>query len=98
MRILYHSDGVEDICGVKCKTKVVELEDVESHLKDGWHLTPWDLSHDEVAKPDADSNGKLTIDEARFYLSKHGVEIPDGLHWRKVIAMAEEHHNGNSNN
>lgn len=92
MQMIYHPNGHEDVCGIKCQTKVVEQEDLQNHLNDGWYLTPWEMTHEE-AKDDT----KLTHEEAKFYLAKHGVEVPEGLHWKKVVAMAEDHQNGNSN-
>lgn len=95
MRMIYHPVGHEDVCGIKCKTKIVDLEEVESHLAEGWFLTPWEMTQE--SKPDKDSDGKLTKEEAMLYLESHGVEIPAGTHWKTVIKMAEDHHNGNSN-
>lgn len=95
MRMIYHPVGREDVCGIKCKTKIVELEEVESHLAEGWFLTPREMTQE--SKPDKDSDGKLTKEEAMLYLESHGVEIPAGTHWKTVIKMAEDHHNGNSN-
>lgn len=95
MQMIYHPNGHEDVCGIKCQTKVVEHEDLQNHLNDGWHLTPWEMTQE--SKLDKDLDGKLTKEEATLYLESHGVEIPAGTHWKTVIKMAEDHHNGNSN-
>lgn len=95
MQMIYHPNGHEDVCGIKCQTKVVEQEDLQNHLNDGWYLTPWEMTQE--SKLDKDLDGKLTKEEATLYLESHGVEIPAGTHWKTVIKMAEDHHNGNSN-
>ena len=78
-------------------------------LADGWHLSLDDALLDdadpdpEPEQPeqpeqetvaDTDGDGKLSIDEARAYLDSAGVQYEDGLHWKKVVALAEQHMKG----
>ena len=44
--------------------------------------------------PDADGDGKLSHEEAKAYLAEAGVEYEEGLHWKKVVALAEQHMKG----
>lgn len=42
---------------------------------------------------DAGSTVKLSADEAKAYLDSIGVSY-DGMHWKKVVALAEQHMKG----
>lgn len=66
------------------------------YLADGWFLTlPDALGASVPAQPaDADGDGKLSHEEAKAYLAEAGVEYEDGLHWKKVVALAEQHMKG----
>jgi len=65
-------------------------------LADGWFLTLPDAlgasSHAQSA--DTDGDGKLSHEEAKVYLAEAGVEYEEGLHWKKVVALAEQHMKG----
>ncbi len=43
---------------------------------------------------DTNGDGKLSIKEARAYLESVGVTYEEGLHWKKVVALAEQHMKG----
>lgn len=66
------------------------------YLANGWHLTlPDALGASAPAQPaDADGDGKLSHEEAKAYLAEAGVEYEEGLHWKKVVALAEQHMKG----
>lgn len=68
----------------------------DEYIADGWYL-----SLDEALAvtaqsntADADGDGKLSHEEAKAYLAEAGVEYEDGLHWKKVVALAEQHMKG----
>lgn len=65
-------------------------------LADGWFLTLPDaigyLSPAQSA--DIDGDGKLSHEEAKAYLAEAGVEYEEGLHWKKVVALADQHMKG----
>lgn len=84
--MLYRAGKSEKVWGYDVDLLVVEPEDVESSLKSGWVTSP------ELTVSNADSNGdgKLSVDEAKAYLDDAGIEY-DGLHWKKIVALATEH-------
>ena len=49
---------------------------------------------EQVSVADANGDGKLSIDEARAYLDGAGVTYEEGTHWKKVVALAEQHMKG----
>lgn len=66
------------------------------YLANGWHLTMLDAlgASAPAHSADADGDGKLSHEEAKAYLAGAGVECEDGLHWKKVVALAEQHMKG----
>lgn len=66
------------------------------YLADEWFLTLPDAigSSAHVQSSDTDGDGKLSHEEAKAYLTEAGVEYEEGLHWKKVVALAEQHMNG----
>lgn len=92
MITLYHKDGHSEVWGIKCKFQSVEPEKVETMLADGWVSNPLELKQQDEIKQPADTNGdgKLSAEEAKAYLDSIGVDY-SGLHWKKVVALAEQH-------
>lgn len=66
------------------------------YLADGWFLTLPDAigAYTPAQSADADGDGKLSHEEAKAYLAETGVEYKEGLHWKKVVALAEQHMKG----
>lgn len=65
-------------------------------LADGWRLSIDEAlavtAQSHIA--DTDGDGKLSHEEAKAYLAEAGVEYEEGLHWKKVVALAEQHMKG----
>lgn len=63
------------------------------YLADGWFLTLPNAigSLSPAHSDDTDGDGKLSHEEAKTYLAEAGVEYEEGLHWKKVVALAEQH-------
>ena len=89
--MLYKAGGRELIWGIKCETMVFPDEQVDAMLAAGWVRNPLELEHQQPA--DANGDGKLSSEEAKAYLDSIGVDY-SGLHWKKVVALAEQHMNG----
>lgn len=89
MRTLYHPDGNKSVWGVKCKFKSFDADQVDQALSDGWFMSPLDFE-----SGDSNGDGELDIDEARDYCKEHNLETK-GLHWKKVIKLAQDHINDN---
>ena len=92
MRTLYRKGDREEVWGVKFDYAEFEDSQVDAALADGWVKTPLELKQqDERGQPaDANGDGKLSAEEAKAYLDSIGVDY-SGLHWKKVVAMAEQH-------
>ena len=92
MITLYHKDGHSEVWGIKCKFQSVEPEKVEAMLAAGWVRNPLELNRQDEIKQPADTNGdgKLSAEEAKAYLDSIGADY-SGLHWKKVVALAEQH-------
>lgn len=91
MITLYHKDGHSEVWGIQCKFQSVEPEKVEAMLAAGWVRNPLELKQqDERERPaDINGDGKLSEEEAKAYLDSIGVDH-SGLHWKKVVALAQE--------
>lgn len=96
MVFVYRSGGDWDLDGVPYTVEFVGINESKKMLKDGWFLTlPDALGASTPAQPaDVDGDGKLSHEEAKAYLAEAGVEYEDGLHWKKVVALAEQHMKG----
>lgn len=101
MRTLYRKGDREEAWGIKFDYSEFDDSQVEAALADGWVENPLDLKESEnVEQPekvivaDKDGNGKISLDDAKAYLAANGVEYEDGLHWKKVVALAEQHMKG----
>lgn len=98
MRTLYRKGDREEVWGIKFDYAEFDDSQVEAALVDGWVENPLDLKDSEQAEQeilaDTDGNGKLSLDEAKAYLAANGVEYEEGLHWKKVVALAEQHMKG----
>lgn len=95
MRTLYRKGDREEVWGIKFDYAEFDDSQIEAALADGWIENPLELKEPEqVIVADTDGNGKLSLDEARAYLAANGVEYEDGLHWKKVVALAEQHMKG----
>lgn len=66
----------------------------DKYIADGWFLSLDEALSAGLSQVDTDGDGKLSIDEARAYLESVGVTYEDGLHWKKVVALAEQHMKG----
>lgn len=98
MRTLYRKGDREEVWGVKFDYAEFDDSQVDAALADGWVKTPLELKNveqveqvEQVVVADTDGNGKLSLDEAKAYLAANCVEYEDGLHWKKVVALAEQH-------
>lgn len=104
MRTLYRKGDREEVWGVKFDYAEFDDSQVESALADGWVENPLELKEpkqveqveqvEQASVADTDGNGKLSLDEAKAYLAANGVGYEEGLHWKKVVALAEQHMNG----
>lgn len=74
----------------------INEDEAGKFLSDGWHLTlPDALGASAPAQSSGtDGDGKLSHEEAKAYLADSGVEYEEGLHWKKVVALAEQHMKG----
>lgn len=82
-----------DTYSIEC----INEEQLSIYQQDGWHQSLDDALAVEVkpasASADANGDGKLSADEAKAYLDSIGVDY-SGLHWKKVVALAEQHMKG----
>lgn len=92
MRTLYRKGDREEVWGVKFDYAEFEDSQVDAALADGWVKTPLELKRQGDNQQPADTNGdgKLSAEEAKDYLDSIGVDY-SGLHWKKVVALAEQH-------
>lgn len=90
--MLYRDGSSRKIWGISCDVLVVDDSDVAAMLANGWVKNPLELKQqDERGQPaDTNGDGKLSAEEAKAYLDSIGVDY-SGLHWKKVVAMAEQH-------
>ena len=74
----------------------VNEDRASEYLADGWFLTLPDALGASTPAQEADANGdgKLSHEEAKTYLAGAGVEYEEGMHWKKVVALAEQHMKG----
>ena len=95
MRTLYRKGDREEVWGVKFDYDEFEDSQVDSALADGWVKTPLELKQQDERGQSADTNGdgKLSAEEAKAYLDSIVVDY-SGLHWKKVVALAEQHMKG----
>lgn len=66
----------------------------DEYIADGWFLSLDEALSAGLNQADTDGDGKMSIDEARAYLESVGVTYEEGLHWKKVVALAEQHMKG----
>ena len=95
MRTLYRKGDREEVWDIKFDYAEFEDSQVDAALADGWVKTPLELKQqDERGQPaDTNGDGKLSAEEAKVYLDSNGVDY-SGLHWKKVVALAEQHMKG----
>ena len=95
MRTLYRKGDREEVWGIKFDYSEFEDSQVDAALDDGWVKTPLELKQQDERERPADTNGdgKLSAEEAKAYLDSICVDY-SGLHWKKVVAMAEQHMKG----
>ncbi|MGL5219579.1 MAG: hypothetical protein ACRC8G_08895 [Plesiomonas shigelloides] len=86
MRILYKNGNMAEAWGIKFDHKEFDDAEVEAALADGWVMNPLEL---KLSEADTDGDGKLSSEEAKAYLDSIGVDY-SGLHWKKVVALAQE--------
>lgn len=91
MRTLYRKGDREEVWGVKFDYAEFEDSQVDAALADGWVSNPLELKRQDERWQQADTNGdgKLSAEESKAYLDSIGVDY-SGLHWKKVVAMAQE--------
>lgn len=91
MRTLYRKGDREEVWGVKFDYAEFEDSQVDAALADGWVKTPLELKQQDEIKQTADTNGdgKLSAEEAKAHLDSIGVDY-SCLHWKKVVALAQE--------
>lgn len=92
MRTLYRKGDREEVWGIKFDYAEFDDSQIEAALADGWVKTPLGLKQQDEHEHKADTNGdgKLSAEEAKAYLDSIGVDY-SGLHWKKVVALAEQH-------
>lgn len=92
MRTLYRKGDREEVWGIKFDYAEFEDSQVDAALADGWVKTPLELKQQDEIRQPADTNGygRLSAEEAKAYLDSIGVDY-SGLHWKKVVALAEQH-------
>lgn len=96
MVFVYRSGGDWALDGAPYTIEFVGINESKKMLKDGWFLTLTDAlgASAPAHSADADGDGKLSHEEAKAYLAEAGVECEEGLHWKKVVALAEQHMKG----
>lgn len=92
MRTLYKPGNRGEAWGIKFDYAEFDDAQVDAALADGWVKNPLELKQ----PADTDSDGKLSSEEARAYLDSISVDY-SGLHWKKVVALAEQHMKDNGN-
>lgn len=92
MRTLYRKGDREEVWGVKFDYAEFDESQVDAALADGWVKNPLELKQqgDNQQPEDTNGDGKLSAEEAKAYLDSIGVDY-SGLHWKKVVALAEQH-------
>ena len=92
MRTLYRKGNREEVWGIKFDYAEFEDSRVDAALADGWVKNPLELKQQgEIQQPaDTNGDGKLSAEEAKAYLDSIGVDY-SGLHWKKVVVLAEQH-------
>ena len=92
MRTLYRKGDREEVWGIKFDYAEFEDSQVDAALANGWVKNPLELKQQDEIQQSADTNGdgKLSAEEAKAYLDSIGVDY-SGLHWKKVVALAEQH-------
>lgn len=95
MRTLYKPGSRGEAWGIKFDYAEFDDAQVDAALADGWVKNPLELKQKGEQKQPADTNGdgKLSVEEAKEYLDSVGVDYA-GLHWKKVVALAELHQKG----
>ena len=95
MRTLYRKGDREEVWGVKFDYAEFDESQVDAALADGWVKNPLELKQqgDNQQPEDTNGDGKLSAEEAKAYLDSIGVDY-SGLHWKKVVALAEQHMKG----
>lgn len=95
MRTLYRKGDRDEVWGVKFDYAEFDDSQVDEALADGWVSNPLELKQQDERHHPEDTNvdGKLSAEEAKAYLDSIGVDY-SGLHWKKVVALAEQHMNG----
>lgn len=95
MRTLYRKGDREEVWGIKFDYAEFDDSQVDAALADGWVKNPLELKQqDEIQQPaDTNIDGKLSAEEAKAHLDSIGVDY-SGLHWKKVVALAEQHMKG----
>lgn len=84
--MLYKSPGPHDIHGGKFDTLVVDADDVDGALADGWHLTTPNALAASKAKADApDGDAPPTREELEAKAKELGIEF-DGRTGNKSLA------------
>ena len=66
----------------------------DEYIADGWFMSLDEALSAGLGQDDSNGDGKLSVDEARAYLESVGVSYEEGLHWKKVVALAEQHMKG----
>lgn len=91
MRTLYKPGNRGEVWGIKFDYAEFDDAKVDAALADGWVKNPLELKQKDEQKQPADTNGdgKLSAEEAKEYLDSIGVDY-SGLHWKKVVALAQE--------
>lgn len=91
MRILYRKGNREQAWGISFDYAEFDDARVDAALAAGWVRNPLELKQQDERGQSADTNGdgKLSAEEAKAYLDSIGVDY-SGLHWKKVVALAQE--------
>lgn len=92
MRTLYRKGDREEAWGIKFDYAEFDDSQVDAALADGWVKTPLELNvlKFDIGPADINGDGKMSAEEAKAYLDSIDVDY-SGLHWKKVVALAEQH-------
>lgn len=89
--MLYRHPGKHKIHGDSFDYVIVEGDDVEGALKDGWHKTTVEAKDATGAEVDADGNGRVTKKEIIAKLKELDVEFDSRASKAELEEVLNEH-------
>lgn len=85
MVMLYKLGNHIEIEGSRFEYAIVEEAEVDTKLKEGWHLTTT-----EAKKVDSNNDGDITRDELEFKAKELGIKFDGRMSDRNLLAKIEE--------